>query len=543
MEDRRWTREELGALARGRWVLGRNLQAGDIDPPEWLVACSTGRWPYDSATSLEQLHPEDRELLIGAFLTSTVSPGEPVRVLTRTRSLGYWHHAESIWLNLVDHEDVGMIISFGGEVDGPPFEPPEEVAVGDHAPTRWMLWTLSDTGVLTSVEGASLELLGYEPHELVGRHASEFLPADTVADGIAMWVELHQKPGNTATSRRHWVRRDGSRIWMEDSYLNRSGPGSALAVLWDATDRMIQEQELRDRQSELIAREAEKSSLAAQMQALAGDFQLLADEVPAVVFRCDAAGTVLFHNARWTELVGDQAGVTRLHDIVAPAAHAELDRVLAELVHADTAQRRSLEVAAGVSADTDGRVWRVSLRGTGDGQAGRSLVGSIEDVSATVQLRRDALQDPLTGLLNRTAFHAHLGEALHADPADVLVFFIDLDGFKRVNDTWGHEAGDAVLAEVARRLRVGLRPEDVIGRYGGDEFVVGCSHAPTTEPATIVDRLTLALAGDIVFAGGTWTPAASIGWARGEAGDDIASVIRRADLGMYEHKRGRLSSP
>src|SRR3954451_9070140 len=136
-----------------------------------------------------------------------------------------------------------MIVSFGGEVDGPPFEPPEEVAVGDHAPTRWMLWTLSDTGVLTSVEGASLELLGYEPHELVGRHASEFLPADTVADGIAMWVELHQKPGNTATSRRHWVRRDGSRIWMEDSYLNRSGPGSALAVLWDATDRMIQEQE------------------------------------------------------------------------------------------------------------------------------------------------------------------------------------------------------------------------------------------------------------------------------------------------------------
>jgi diguanylate cyclase (GGDEF)-like protein len=166
-------------------------------------------------------------------------------------------------------------------------------------------------------------------------------------------------------------------------------------------------------------------------------------------------------------------------------------------------------------------------------------VGSIEDVSATVKLRREAREDPLTGLLNRAALDEHLTDALFDDPTDVLVFFVDLDGFKDVNDTFGHEAGDTVLTEVGRRLGRGVRPDDVVGRYGGDEFVVVCGGARTTSPATVTGRLATALGGDIPFAGGTWRPSASVGWARGQGGDDIASLLRRADREMFERKRGR----
>ena len=79
---------------------------------------------------------------------------------------------------------------------------------------------------------------------------------------------------------------------------------AVLVVLWDATERMAQEKALREQEEQLRHGEAEAAALAAQMQALASDFQLLADEVPTAVFRCDGAGKVDFHNARWDELIG-----------------------------------------------------------------------------------------------------------------------------------------------------------------------------------------------------------------------------------------------
>ena len=247
-------------------------------------------------------------------------------MVCRGRAMGDWHWRKSSWLNLVDDEAVGVLLFTVEEVAGPAFELPPAEAVGEHSSTRWMLWTLSDTGYVRDVEGASAELLGYEPDEIVGHHATAFIPANAVADGIAMWVELQKGQRNMATNRRHWTRRDGSHIWLEDSYLHRVGPDGqpvVLAVMWDATDRMVQEEALRDREEELRA-------LAAEKQALAGDFKLLADELPAAVFRCDAAGFVLFHNARWNELVETRDGVARLHDVVARSDHAALDRALAE---------------------------------------------------------------------------------------------------------------------------------------------------------------------------------------------------------------------
>src|SRR5690606_36253017 len=118
---------------------------------------------------------------------------------------------------------------------------------------------------------------------------------DSLADGLANWVELTKNVGSTSASRRPWRLKEGGVIWREASCLNR-GDDSVMAVVWDITEKRKQEQELAD---------------------LTAQFQILADEVPAAVFRCDLDGNVLFHNARWSKLIEDRDGETRLHDLVA----------------------------------------------------------------------------------------------------------------------------------------------------------------------------------------------------------------------------------
>jgi diguanylate cyclase (GGDEF)-like protein len=191
-----------------------------------------------------------------------------------------------------------------------------------------------------------------------------------------------------------------------------------------------------------------------------------------------------------------------------------------------------------VSRDAD-RVLSITghaVSGSGDGSL-RAVIGSMTDVTSTTQLRHLAQHDDLTGLLNRHGFDLRLSDALAEDPANVVVAFIDLDGFKTVNDEHGHDAGDTVLRTFADRLRVTLRPSDDVGRYGGDEFVILCRQASSGAEQAVAERLDGALGAAIDFAGGHWQPRASIGFARAEAGEDLAAVIRRADGAMYARKR------
>jgi diguanylate cyclase (GGDEF)-like protein len=124
--------------------------------------------------------------------------------------------------------------------------------------------------------------------------------------------------------------------------------------------------------------------------------------------------------------------------------------------------------------------------------------------------------------------------------ADRAVLLIDLDGFKKINDTWGHEAGDEVLLAVADRLRVIVEHADIIARVGGDEFVVVLSGRHVARSVrSLVSRIGAEIARPIEGRFGIYCVAASIGLARATAPVPLSELLARADAAMYKQKRGR----
>jgi diguanylate cyclase (GGDEF)-like protein len=174
------------------------------------------------------------------------------------------------------------------------------------------------------------------------------------------------------------------------------------------------------------------------------------------------------------------------------------------------------------------------------------LAGLVSDLNATLrqrqllerELERRALHDPLTGLANRVLFRDRLDAALAQRGTSAAVLFLDLDDFKGVNDTYGHQAGDLLLGSVADSLRSVVRASDTVARLGGDEFAVlvvqGASAVAASE---LADRLLASIRGSGVVAGWDRPVGASIGISVGTGGSDNAEeLMREADVAMYVAK-------
>ncbi|MDH3683197.1 MAG: GNAT family N-acetyltransferase [Acidimicrobiia bacterium] len=158
------------------------------------------------------------------------------------------------------------------------------------------------------------------------------------------------------------------------------------------------------------------------------------------------------------------------------------------------------------------------------------------------KLRYDAGHDSLTGLTNRTLFSERIEAALENPDRGVSVLFIDLDDFKNVNDSLGHAAGDALLAEVADRLTSCVGPDDTVARFGGDEFAVLLTQTPQRRDVVSIARRTLDTIHDPIDLGARNVRAsASIGIATyDDHTKDVESLLRNADVAMYLSKtRGK----
>lgn len=170
------------------------------------------------------------------------------------------------------------------------------------------------------------------------------------------------------------------------------------------------------------------------------------------------------------------------------------------------------------------------------------VVGFIEDLTESSALRREveraATVDDLTSLPNRFVLDENLRTRLD-QPAlhQTAVLFVDLDGFKLINDTQGHGVGDQVLLEVAQRFRRAIRPRDLVARFGGDEFVVVASRIDdVSEALAIARRLHDVLATPVVVDGRALSVGASVGIALADRDSNPDQLIGDADIAMYEAK-------
>lgn len=158
------------------------------------------------------------------------------------------------------------------------------------------------------------------------------------------------------------------------------------------------------------------------------------------------------------------------------------------------------------------------------------------------ELSHQAFHDALTGLPNRTHLHDRVEQAVRdagADGSRVALLLLDLNGFKQVNDTAGHQAGDQLLQQVAKRLLGAVRDNDLVSRLGGDEFAILLTHDPDEHVATgVADRICARLAEPFTIDGKQVTIGGSVGIALyPEDAGTYETLVRGADAAMYEAKR------
>ncbi len=212
-------------------------------------------------------------------------------------------------------------------------------------------------------------------------------------------------------------------------------------------------------------------------------------------------------------------------------------------------RHQGLEEAHGEAALGNGAAARYydivisSLRTRKVARAGRliSLRDITERKGLEQRLMQQALHDPLTGLPNRTLFMNRLERSLargRRRESKVAVLFMDLDNFKFVNDSLGHEAGDLLLVAVSKRVQPCLRSEDTIARLGGDEFAILIEDVKyTSEPAYVAERIVEELQAPFTLGGQLVVITPSIGIAIGDSSQDPSEhLLREADLAMYRAK-------
>ncbi|WP_233496156.1 bifunctional diguanylate cyclase/phosphodiesterase [Geodermatophilus sp. TF02-6] len=271
--------------------------------------------------------------------------------------------------------------------------------------------------------------------------------------------------------------------------------------------------------------------------------------LPSPTLLLDAEGTVLLANTAWVK-AADVLGDDRVRIGVDGDYFAMVRRLDGQSAAALVEQLRALSrgECASVQADQpielrDGTRW-VHVQASRVDRAGQVVV-THTDVTSRVAAERAsdwrARHDTLTELPNRAHLHELIDAALQLpDRGPVSVLFLDVDGFKDVNDSLGHDAGDDLLRQVARRLTGSTRVDDTVGRLGGDEFVILCRDCSTDGAQALADRCRASIDRPFDLGGRLVRLGVSIGIATAPESGAVAvrsaDLVRDADLAMYAAK-------
>jgi diguanylate cyclase (GGDEF)-like protein/PAS domain S-box-containing protein len=342
-------------------------------------------------------------------------------------------------------------------------------------------------------------------------------------------MEMLSRPGQSARVRLRHSCHDGSWQWLEvtnANLLDDPEHGYVLAEMVDISDEMAAQEALRARE-QLLHR--------------------LAEAVPIGLLQVDRERRVVYTNERLGTLVGvdscaevdDQLATVAAED--QPALSSAIDAVL---------EGRDSDIEVRVCPPNgELRYCRALLRSlTDDAGTVTGAIVCLEDVTDSVQLRvqleERATIDVLTRCHNRGSTMTALERALAVPGTATAVIFVDVDRFKLVNDRFGHTAGDELLRVVAARLQRAVREKDVVGRLGGDEFLVVCPQVGGPgEAMAVADRVGESVMGIVRLGATTLDVRVSVGVACAAAGTTADALVGRADAAMYEAKRSRSGIP
>ena len=278
-------------------------------------------------------------------------------------------------------------------------------------------------------------------------------------------------------------------------------------------------------------------------------YRTLVEQLPLIIYvdALDAASSNIFTSRQIEPILGYTVEEWATDEtLFVRALHPEdRERVLA--AHAQTHQTHEpLSIEYRLMARDGRTVWVRDEGVVVEDEDGNPLYlqGYLLDVTrereAQIQLRQMALYDPLTGLANRAFFHEQLQHTVarrHDPPLETALLFVDLNDFKNVNDRWGHDVGDSVLAALGARIRQAIRAGDAAARLGGDEFaiVLGADVDPA-EAVNTVERLLQRIGEPIELGRGQLAVTASIGIS---LGTDAETMLKEADAAMYRAKTQR----
>ena len=383
---------------------------------------------------------------------------------------------------------------------------------------------LAANGVIRFANRAFSSLVGEPRWPLVGESITRYLPGPTPAALAARL--LH----DSTRFEMEIVRRDGTRRWVSCS---------TSALRDDVEDDSCALVMMSDISMKRVAEAALRSSEAR--------FRALVRSSSDVIIITDEEGLITFVSPSVVDVVGHDP--TALHgrspfDVVHPGDVGDVRREVQRLVDAGTGS--TIVQCRVVTASGDARYMEAAITNLLRDADVRGMTITARDVTASVELQANlahaATHDGVTGLANRRVMNQRLGAILRSERPDVAVLFADLDGFKRVNDDFGHDAGDDLLRHVANRIDAAVRDGDLVVRHGGDEFAIVCPGVTTAEEAIhIAERVLDAVRDEFLLPYGSVAVGVSIGIALSSRVEPatVARLVAAADTAMYRAKSRR----
>ena len=435
-------------------------------------------------------------------------------------------------------------------------------------------------GGLTSVNDAFCEIVGYDHEELARLTFQDITHPEDLDKDLNFLTQLVEGQIARYELEKRYLRKGGESVWISLSVTKQVNANNKLeyfvAVVKDIGARKKAEASLAALRHDLEKRVGERTqelrtanemlsySMAQQVrfqQALVkreAELSAVIENANDAYVCMDQAGVISAWNRQAQEIFGwsaDEAIGSLLDELIVPpymrdAHRGGMKRYLDS--GETTVLNRRLELPA---IRRDGSILSMEIRIRALDIDGQKIFSAfLHDITERKQREQarelEARHDPLTGLPNRRALFEILPQALARSKRNdtaMALCFLDLDGFKAVNDTWGHAAGDSLLCEIARRLSDCVRETDSVTRLAGDEFTVlleGLSAAGRDEALAIADKLLASIRAPVLIGTESVQVSASIGIAIHMAGTEVspAQLLKTADMAMYEAKHAGKST-